>query len=103
MTAAIKIQNLTVSFDEHKIFNDAHITIPAKKITMLVGPSGGGKTTLLRAMNRLFSGGLISGSIWVHLDHRWVDVNGKDLDPTWLRRRMGMVLQVPRALPRAVN
>jgi ABC-type methionine transport system ATPase subunit len=61
--------------------------IPAGGISSVVGPSGAGKSTLLRAVNRLVepsAGG-------VYLDGR--PTSG--MDPLVLRRRVGMVFQLP--------
>jgi len=44
----INIGNLNLKFDENIIFRNANITIPDNKITMIVGPNGTGKTTLLK-------------------------------------------------------
>ena len=44
----IEIRNLTFLRGERKIFDDVSLTIPRGKITAIMGPSGTGKTTLLR-------------------------------------------------------
>lgn len=44
----INIRNLSLIVDKLKIFEDANIDIPKNKITVLVGPNGVGKTTLLK-------------------------------------------------------
>ena len=61
--------------------------IPEGKITSVVGPSGAGKSTLLRAINRLIepTGGE------VYLDGSPTS----EMDPLVLRRRVGMVFQLP--------
>jgi osmoprotectant transport system ATP-binding protein len=61
------------------------LTVPAGEICVLVGPSGGGKTTALRLVNRLIS--LSSGDI--RIDGRSID----DQDVTELRRGIGYVIQ----------
>jgi ABC-type methionine transport system ATPase subunit len=57
------------------------------EVTAVVGPSGAGKSTLLRAINRLIEP--TSGE--VYLDG---EPTGS-LDPLELRRRVGMVFQIP--------
>ena len=57
------------------------------EITAIVGPSGGGKSTLVRLVNRLDEP--TSGRIRLYGE----DVSA--LDPLQLRRRVGMVLQKP--------
>jgi osmoprotectant transport system ATP-binding protein len=65
--------------------DDLSLTVPAGEICMLVGPSGGGKTTALKLVNRLidFSDGdiLIGGE------------SVRSLEPVELRRRIGYVIQ----------
>jgi osmoprotectant transport system ATP-binding protein len=61
------------------------LTVPAGEICVLVGPSGGGKTTALKLVNRLIP--LTSGDI---------RIDGKsilELDVTELRRGIGYVIQ----------
>jgi osmoprotectant transport system ATP-binding protein len=61
------------------------LTVPAGEICVLVGPSGGGKTTALKLVNRLIE--LTSGDI--RLDGRSI----RDQDPVQLRRGIGYVIQ----------
>ncbi len=61
------------------------LTVPAGEICVLVGPSGGGKTTALKLVNRLIE--LTSGDIRID----GTSVNS--LDVTELRRGIGYVIQ----------
>ncbi|MBV8258222.1 MAG: ABC transporter ATP-binding protein [Actinobacteria bacterium] len=61
------------------------LTVPAGEICVLVGPSGGGKTTALKLVNRLIP--LTSGDI--RIDGRSIN----DQDVTELRRSIGYVIQ----------
>jgi osmoprotectant transport system ATP-binding protein len=61
------------------------LAVAAGEICVLVGPSGGGKTTALRLVNRLIS--LSSGDI--RIDGRSIE----DQDVTELRRGIGYVIQ----------
>src|SRR4051794_35241987 len=65
--------------------DDLSLTIPAGEICMLVGPSGGGKTTALKLVNRL-----------IDFDEGDILVGGqsvRSLEPVELRRRIGYVIQ----------
>ncbi len=44
----MKIEHLTFSFDDKRIFKDFNLEIENGRITALMAPSGSGKTTLLR-------------------------------------------------------
>ncbi len=61
------------------------LTVPAGEICVLVGPSGGGKTTALKLVNRLIP--LTSGDI--RIDGRSID----EQNPIDLRRGIGYVIQ----------
>jgi ABC-type methionine transport system ATPase subunit len=61
--------------------------MPDGEITAVVGPSGAGKSTLLRAINRLIEPS--SGEIYLDGEPT------SGLDPLELRRRVGMVFQIP--------
>jgi osmoprotectant transport system ATP-binding protein len=65
--------------------DDLTLSIPAGEVCCLVGPSGGGKTTAMKLVNRLVE--LTSGD--VRVDGRSV----RSLDETELRRGIGYVIQ----------
>lgn len=69
------------------ILSDVSFSANNGEITAIVGPSGGGKSSLIRLINRLSdpTGGTI------YLDGE--DIAG--LDPLWLRRRVAMAPQKP--------
>jgi osmoprotectant transport system ATP-binding protein len=65
--------------------DDLTLSIPAGDVCCLVGPSGGGKTTAMKLVNRLVE--LTSGD--VRIDGQSVN----SLDETELRRGIGYVIQ----------
>jgi osmoprotectant transport system ATP-binding protein len=65
--------------------DDLSITIPEGEICVLIGPSGGGKSTAMRMVNRLIS--ITEGDITI--DGRSVN----ELDVVELRRGIGYVIQ----------
>ncbi|MEM9621346.1 MAG: ABC transporter ATP-binding protein [Pseudomonadota bacterium] len=84
----IEISNLTFYRGERAIFDNISLAIPRGKITAIMGPSGTGKTTLLR---------IIGGQL--RPDAGQVLVNGKDVcgmnrdQLLELRRNIGMLFQ----------
>ena len=80
---------------EVEILRGVNATFPDSGITCLTGPSGSGKSSLLRLLNRLDdpSRGTVA--------FRGQDV--RQWDPIDLRRRVGMVLQTPVMLPGTVR
>ncbi len=69
------------------ILRGVNLKMPAACLMAVVGPSGGGKSTLLRLINRLEDPS--SGRILLS------GINIATLDPLQLRRRVGVMLQVP--------
>ena len=80
---------------------DINVAIPANEITALIGPSGCGKSTFLKTLNRmndLVPGVRIEGKVC--FDGQ--DIFAKDLDPTSLRKRVGMVFQKANPFPMSI-
>lgn len=50
----IALSNVTFSYDKRKIINDISLSIPEKTTTAIVGPSGGGKSTLCNLIARFW-------------------------------------------------
>lgn len=84
----IQIEGVSFSRDERIIFDDISLQIPRGKVTAIMGPSGTGKTTLLK---------LIAGQL--QPDKGRILVDGQDVHKLSrkklyeLRRRMGMLFQ----------
>jgi len=78
------------------------LDLPERAISVLFGPAGGGKSTLLRLINRLND--LVEGtsrSGQVLLDGE--DIYAPGVDVTALRRRVGMVFALPLPLPGTIR
>ncbi len=98
----IRIENVGYAYDGTSALKDVTLDVPANAITVFFGPASGGKTTLLRLVNRLndlVEGTRMSGRIL--LDGR--DIYAPDTDVPDLRRRVGMVFALPLPLPGTVR
>ncbi|WP_298066868.1 phosphate ABC transporter ATP-binding protein [uncultured Mailhella sp.] len=106
---AVAVRRLSVSFFGRAVIRDVELSLPGGGISVLVGRSGCGKTTLLRALNRLngeFPGCRTTGQVELFLrGGRHVVYPGGDQPPLELRelrRRVGMVFQTPQVFPTSV-
>jgi phosphate transport system ATP-binding protein len=99
----IHIEHLNLQYSDGKeSLRDINLDITANAITVIFGPAGGGKSSLLRVFNRLNDLAdvmLLSGR--VILD----DINILDpkIDVIELRRRVGMVFARPVVLPMSIR
>lgn len=103
---AIRIERLSVEFHGRAVLRELSIDIPAGGPTFILGRSGVGKTSLLRAINRLnecLAGTTTRGRVEVRLGGERVDVYANHTQVDVLRRRVGMVFQSPNVLPLSIE
>ncbi|MFR7819531.1 ABC transporter ATP-binding protein [Candidatus Pseudoruminococcus sp.] len=81
----IDIENITFSYDKRKIIDGITLHIPEKTTTAIVGPSGGGKTTLCNLISRFWD--VNSGEI------KLGGVNVKDYSMDSLMKNFSFVFQ----------
>ena len=87
----IRFENVSRSFFNKKIVENINLEIADNSITCLIGESGGGKTTILKMINRLIE--TSSGKI---------TISNQDIakqDPIKLRRKIGYVIQQTGLFP----
>ncbi len=88
----IEFRSVTKRFPDGTVaVDDFSLVVPSRRITVLVGSSGSGKTTILRMINRMVDP--TSGA---------VEIDGEDvqsLKPVQLRRSIGYVMQNSGLLP----
>ena len=101
MQHKIEIKGLNFYYQKKQVIYDLNLKIPQKEILSVFGPAGSGITTLLRSLNRLcdlIPGTRVEGEIL--LDGK--NIFGRDTNITELRRKVGMVFDVPTPLPISV-
>jgi phosphate transport system ATP-binding protein len=99
----IIVEQLTLQYtDGTESLRKVTLAIPANAISVLFGPAGGGKSSLLRCLNRLNDLAdvqLISGRILLD----GMNVLDPEVDVVALRRRVGMVFARPVVLPFSIR
>lgn len=80
----LELRNISKKFSDKQILKDFNLIVPEKQVLAIVGPSGGGKTTLLRMLAGLET-----------IDSGQVIYNGEILDVAELEKRnlLGFVFQ----------
>jgi phosphate transport system ATP-binding protein len=88
-------------FGDNVVLKDVSVAFAEGSVTALVGPSGGGKSTLLRCINRLND--LIDD---VRIEGRILfegrDINDPRVEINALRKRIGMVFQKSNPFPKSI-
>ena len=96
------VEHLNVSYlDGTESLRDINMTVRQNRVTALIGPAGGGKSTFLRTLNRLndlADIAVVSGRVLFN----GTDVLSPGVDVTDLRRRVGIVFARPLPLPMTI-
>jgi len=101
MEVCINISNLNVSFDTTHVLKDITLDFQKNKVNCIIGPSGGGKSTLLRSLNRMNDDAeKIKTSGTVNFNNQNILNGVKNL--TQLRKDIGMVFQSPCVFPKSI-
>ncbi|HEU4763775.1 MAG TPA: phosphate ABC transporter ATP-binding protein PstB [Gemmatimonadales bacterium] len=94
----IATERLTALYGKVAAVKDVTLAFQPNTVNALIGPSGCGKSTFLRSLNRMHEltpGGWITGKVLLDGE----DVYAPRVNPTALRRRVGMVFQKPSPFP----
>ena len=97
----IEIKDFNFYFGDKKVIDNLSLNIPKNKVTSIFGPANSGTTTLLRSLNRLCD---------LNAEARYdgeILIDGKSIfnsrsSVTELRRKVGMVFEVPTPLPMSI-
>jgi phosphate transport system ATP-binding protein len=100
-TSVFDTKQVSIYYGSFQAVTDVSLTIYEHEITAFIGSSGSGKTTVLRAFNRmndLVPGARMEGDIY----YRGVSLYGPGVSPIAVRRRIGMVFQKPNPFPKSI-
>lgn len=95
-------RRLCLRFGTKSILTDVDMRFPRGTITALIGPTGSGKSTFLRTLNRMndkVHGFAHDGDVYLEGESIWSP--GQDL--LVLRRRVGMLFQRPNPFPMSIR
>ncbi len=102
----VTIKNLSLSFEDKKIFENINLFIEENKITVITGPSGIGKTSLLLSLNQMIKheeNPLLEGEVLYNFKGRRRDLNSlKENELYELRKEIIYVSQHPDLLPLSI-
>jgi phosphate transport system ATP-binding protein len=101
-TDVVESKGLSLSFGDKRILSDIHVPFRRGSITALIGPTGCGKSTFLRTINRMNDkviGFRYEGDVTLEGDSIW----GPGQNLLSLRRRVGMLFQRPNPFPMSIK
>ena len=83
----IRVQHLCKSYEKLEVLRDVSLDVFEGEVVCIIGPSGGGKSTFLRCINRLEE--YNSGTVYVDGQN----ISAKGVNINTIRRDIGMVFQ----------
>jgi len=89
----IKVVNLHKKFKNLHVLKGVNLEVKKGEVLVIIGPSGGGKSTLLRCINRLEEP--TEGEIYID----GVKITDPKVDINKIRQRVGMVFQLFNLFP----
>jgi phosphate transport system ATP-binding protein len=102
LDATLLTRDVAVGFGAKTVLSGISLGFTPGTITALIGPTGCGKSTFLRSLNRMndkVRGYWRTGSI----EFDGQEIAGHGVDPLVLRRRVGMVFQRPNPFPMSIS
>ena len=101
MEPILEAKSLNLWYGPNHALHDVSVAIPERQITAFIGPSGCGKSTFLRTLNRM-NDLIPSVKIQGEVDFHGKNIHDARVDPTLLRKRIGMVFQKANPFPMSI-
>ena len=98
MAKRIDVSGLNAYYGKFRAVEDISMTVEPRSVTAFIGPSGCGKPTFLRTLNRMHEvipGARVEGKVMLDDENLY----GPDVDAVAVRRTVGMVFQRPNPFP----
>jgi phosphate transport system ATP-binding protein len=98
---AIRVKNLNFYYDTQKIFEGVSMDIYQNQITTIIGSSGCGKSTFIKALNRMIE---LEGEVKVEgrVEFFGQNIYERRVNLNRLRRQISMVFSRPNLFPMSV-
>jgi polar amino acid transport system ATP-binding protein len=93
MPAKLELRNVRKSFDDRLVLRDVDLTVDHHDVICLIGSSGSGKSTMLKAVNLLVP--IDQGEILLD----GTDITAPGINPNQVRESMGIVFQAFNLFP----
>jgi phosphate transport system ATP-binding protein len=95
---SLEVRDLDLYYGDFLAVKGVDVTIRRNRVTALIGSSGCGKSTFLRALNRMHE--LVpKAAVDGHVLVEGQDIYASNVDPVDVRRKIGMVFQQPNPFP----
>ena len=101
MATILQAKDLNLWYGQNHALHSVNVDIPEHEITAFIGPSGCGKSTFLRTLNRM-NDLIPSVKITGEVNYRGQNIYDGGVDPTWLRKQIGMVFQKANPFPMSI-
>jgi phosphate transport system ATP-binding protein len=100
-TTIFDVRDVSIFYGSFKAVTDVSLPIYEHEVTAFIGSSGSGKSTVLRALNRMND--LVPGArVQGQMHYRGTDLYARGVSATAVRRRIGMVFQKPNPFPKSI-
>ena len=96
----ISIRNLNIWYANVQVIKNVNLDIMKNKVTAIIGPSGCGKSTFIKSINRMLDiipEAKVRGTILLDGENIY------NMDEILLRKRIGMVFQMPNPFPKSIS
>lgn len=101
----ISVKDLNLYYGKRQVLKNINADFSTGTITAVTGPSGNGKSSFLTVFNRLWKnipGASVDGSVHIRFGKALSDINSSGLSSVALRKKVGMVFQIPNPLPMSI-
>ena len=101
MATILQAKDLNLWYGQNHALHSVNVDIPEHEITAFIGPTGCGKSTFLQTLNHM-NDLIPTVKITGEVNFRGQNIYDSGVDPTWLRKQIGMVFQKANPFPMSI-